>query len=145
VATATIDLSTLVQDTGTVGTGTYTGNPSITKTISLSSSDITKVYSATRSVSSADTFDVTSGLTHAFGAALVYASVKGLVILNTHATASIVVGGGSNPLLGTDQYTVKAGQALYVPCVPVTVDGTHKVLTVTPSGAVTYSLLILGS
>jgi hypothetical protein len=145
MATASIDLSALVQDTATVGLGAYTGNPGITKSVKLSASDVTKVYTVARSVSSPDTFDVTTGLTNAYGAALVYTSVKAVVVLNTHTTATITVGGGSNPLFGSDQYTVKPGQVLYVSAVPATVDGTHKVLTVTPSAAVTYQLLILGA
>ena len=145
MATATIELSAQVQDNKALDLGTYIGNPQIAKTITLSSSDITKVFGDSRASAVAVPLDVTSGLVDAFGLSLVYTTVKAVVVLNTHATASITVGGGSNPLFGSDQYTVPSGQVLYVPNVPITVSGTVKVLTITPAASATYNVLILGS
>jgi hypothetical protein len=145
MATATIDLSVQVQDTAAAGLGRYSGNPAITTSASLTSADVSLVYSAGRSVSTADTLDVTSGLTSAYGAALTYSTVRAVAIWNTSATATVTVGGGLLPLFGTDQYTVRPGQSFSVPACPATVDGTHKVITVTTSAAATYSVLVLGS
>lgn len=145
MATATIDFAATVQDTKSADLGTYSGNPKITDTTSLSSADVTKVFTDGRSLSAPETLDVTAGLTSAYGAALVYSSVKAVVIQNTHGTATIVVGGGANPLFGTDQYTVQPGQTFSVPNVPVAVSGTAKNVLVTPSAAATYNVMILGT
>lgn len=133
-----------VTNTGTNGLGTYSGNPQISTVTSFSTSDISKVYTAAGTTAVNLNLDVTSGLTDAFGNALVFGTVKTFVLKNTHATATLTVGGGTNPLFGSDQYTVAAGA-----CLPITtsftVDSTHKVIRVVPSASCTYQLMILGS
>ena len=144
-ATANIDINVSVVHSNPNDLGQYNGSPGIDSSLTFSTSDLSKVFADSRSISAADPLDVTSGLTDQYGTALVYATVKTVVIKNTHATATLTIGGGSDPLYGTDQYTLKAGQTLPITS-SATVDGTHKVLTITPSVAsTTYDILILGS
>lgn len=142
-ANAQIDINAAVQYTSSGPLATFTGTPRITTSTTLDSTAISKVYQAARSISSPDTLDLTSGLTDAYGQALVFAAVKCVTIYNTSATATITVGGGSNPVFGSDQYTIKAGACLPITS-PFTVDGTHKVITVTPSASATYQIIIAG-
>lgn len=144
MATSSFMLSAKVDDSKTTTLARYTGGFSSSAESTLDASALTKVYMVSGSGAGPDTYDVNSGLTNAYGVALVYTTVKGIWIKNTHATATLVIGGGSNPLLGTDQYTLKAGNALAITS-PFTVDGTHKVLKITQSATATYELVILGS
>ncbi len=142
-ATANIDINASVQCTFAGDLATFTGTPKITSSTNLSSSDISKVFQDIRAASAADPLDLTSGLVDPYGNALVFTAVKLVCIKNTSATATLTVGGGSNPVFGSDQYTIKAGV-----CLPIlssfTVDGTHKILTITPSAAATYQIIIAG-
>ncbi len=142
MGTYNISQTATVQDGATVGLGTYSGGPSIAL---ASSGTCSKVYSASVTAAVAQTYDVNSGLTDAFGNALVYTTVKEVIIYNSHATNYVTIGGGTNPLFGSgESIVVKPGRLVTVGNVPVTVDGTHKVLTVTPSASCTYQIMILG-
>lgn len=142
MSTATIEIGSVIQDTKTTGLTSYSGTTKVSQTLALTG--LTKVYATDVSASSVQTYDLTSGLTDAYGTALVFTSLQGVVIQNTSATATITVGGGTNPVFGTDQYTVKAGATL-----PITstfpVDSTHKVIRITPSAAATFSVAFLGT
>lgn len=143
-ANASINITVVASDTKAAALASYGGSPTISFTKTLSTSDISKCYQNNQTSASPITFDVNSGLTDAYGTALVYTSVKTIVVRNNAASASLVIGGGSNPLMGTDQVTLAAGQVLVLTS-PITVDGTHKVLTITPSASASVDVLILGS
>src|SRR5262245_50240349 len=97
--TLSANVTTTITASHTQSTGnvTYSGSPQVAVTKALSSSDITKVYYGSRTTTG-ETLDVTSGLTDPYGASLNFATVKGLIVKNTHATSSLTVGGGSNAL-----------------------------------------------
>lgn len=141
MATATIDITCSVQDTKATDLGSYSGNPRLTQ--SASNVSVTKVFTDARTTAVPETLDLTTGLTDAYGAALVYSSCKYVCIQNTHVSATLTIGGGANPLFGTDQYTIKPGATL-----PITstfaVAGGSKNLLVTPSASCTYSIIIAG-
>lgn len=142
-ATADINISATTTYTKAAALATYSGSPKIVASKSYATTDISKVFDATGSTGSPVTYDVTA-LTDDYGAALAMATVKGFVIQNTHATATLTIGGGSNPLFGSDHYTVKAGC-----CLPITsafaASGAAKNVLVTPSATATWQVLILGS
>ena len=142
-ASATIRQSAVITYSKTTGGAVYSGQPTISVSDTLTNSDISKVYSSSATISSATPIDFTS-LTDVFGSALNFTgTLKGLYVYNTHATATLTVGGGSNPILSTDQITLAAGSAVILTS-PVTVDGTHKVLTLTPSASCSYQIIAVG-
>lgn len=121
---------------------TYTAPIPRTFLKTFTTSDVDKVFHDTRSTTG-ETLDLTSGLTDAFGTALVFTNLKFLWIVNNHATSSITVGGGSNAVVTVQ--TVTAGGNLLLAST-FTVDGTHKNLAVTPStGTVSYDIILLGN
>ncbi len=142
---ANIDIRASATETKAGALGNYQGVPSITFTKSLSTSDISKCYQLNATIATAQTYDVNSGLVDAFGTALVFATVKSVVIRNNDATASLVVGGGTNPLFVSDQYTIKAGQCLAITSSFTVNASTAKVITLTPSASLNFDLLLLGS
>lgn len=141
-ATATIEINCSSTYTKPTALGTGTISPRINYLTSLSSSDVTKVYFTSATISGVTTLDVTA-LTDIYGTALSYGTVKGVYIENSGA-GNLVLGGGTNPLFGTDQYTVKTGAVLPIVS-PFTVGGSNKVITLTPSASLTYSIIIVGS
>ncbi|AWM39782.1 hypothetical protein GobsT_18560 [Gemmata obscuriglobus] len=142
--TAQIDITVSVQDNKTVGLGIYNGNPKIVASLGLSSAQAAKRFTKQVTTGSGTSYDVTTGLTDAFGTALTFATVNAVAIYNTGA-ASLTVGGGSNPLFGSDQYTVKAGQCLVIPNVPITVSGSVKTVHIVPAASTTWQIAILGA
>jgi hypothetical protein len=142
--TAQIDINVSVQDGKNVGLGAYNGTPRITMSNGLTSAQAAKKWSASVTSAATTDYDVTSGLTDAYGTALVYATVNAVAVYNS-GSANLTVGGGSDPLFGTDQYTVKAGQCLVVPCVPVTVSGSVKNIHIVPAASTTWQVILLGA
>ncbi len=147
MASYTIQQVVTATEGRSVGLGTYSGGPKLTYTVD--SATITKVYSDEDPAegSGGVMFDVSDGsLSDAYGTPLIYTTVKEVIIYNTSVSASIVVGGGSNPLFGTDEFiTIKAGKCVAIGAVPATVDGSHKILTLVPSATASFKILILGS
>lgn len=141
-ASASIDFTISTTYTKQTALGVGYIPSKLSDTISLSTSDVSKVYTASVTSGSATVIDLTS-LTDGFGAALSFSTLKACVVENTGA-GSLVVGGGTNPVFGTDQYTVKSGAVLPV-LSSFTVDGTHKTLTLTPSASTTFNLVLVGS
>lgn len=123
---------------------TYSGSVSKSYTNSLTSSDVSKVFHDERDVTGSETLDLTTGLTDAFGTALVFTNLKHLFIYNKSATASLSVGGGANPVLA-NAVTISAGGCLNLTST-FAVSGTTKNLLVTPSaGTVTYQIVLVGN
>lgn len=142
--TAQIDINVSVQDNKSVGLGVYNGTPKITVSNALTSAQAAKRWSKSDTSAATHDYDVTSGLVDAYGVALVYATVNAVAIYNS-GSATITVGGASNSLFGSDQYTVKAGQCVVVPCVPITVSGSVKNIHIIPTASTTWQIIILGA
>lgn len=124
---------------------TYRGGPSLSLETSYSSSQVTKCYQLETTQSTTQSYLLDDGsLTDVYGTSLVFSSIQLLAINNKDATQTLTVGGGTHPVLGSDQYTVKAGQLLIITS-PFTVDATHDLLRIVPSGSMTFDLLVVGS
>lgn len=120
----------------------------------------TKLFSDTRTLapSGAEDLDLAGVLTDAFGAALTFTAVKGVIIAAAAANSNLVVVGGaaSNGFVNwvadpTDKINVRPGGAfaLFAPDATgyVVTAGTGDLLHVANSGAgtsVTYDVIILG-
>jgi hypothetical protein len=143
-ASATIFTKVAATYTKTNGIEFDTGISGFDSTLTLSTSNITKVWTNSYTAQSgAVTLDL-AALTDTYGQSITFTSLKGLHVYNNHASATLVVGGGANPALGTDQYTVTAGKILPVSSV-FTIDGTHKNLVLTPSASMSFQVILLGS
>jgi hypothetical protein len=142
-ATAQIDVNTRVTHSGSNDLGTYVGSPKLSYSAALATTDISKVFADERTVSSPETLDCTALPEAGYGSTLNYATVKLIQIVNKSASATLTVGGGSNAVCGTDQFTIGPGKCLYIDTAR-TVGGSAKNLLVTPSASLTYDVLILG-
>lgn len=142
--TANITSTANVLHTSALDLTTYTGNVNKSYTKALSSSDVTKVFHDTRSVTGNETLDLTSGLTDAYGTALVYSSLKHILIYNSDDTDSLIVGGGSNPVLA-NAVTISAGGCLNLTST-FTVAGSTKNLRIeASSGSISYDVVLIGA
>lgn len=143
-ANITIGFATTTSKSITVGgsTSNITGSPTISQSLTLSSTDVTKNYSTAATISTPTTID-TSSVVDYFGTTLSFATVKGVVIQNTGA-GTLTVGGGSNALFGTDQFTIKSGYTLPL-LSPITTSGSVKAILLTPSASLSYSIIIVGT
>lgn len=121
---------------------TYSGSPNRDFVRQFASTDITKLYFNTYTVgTSATTIDLTS-LTDAYGQSISFGTVKALLVVNNDATNNLTVGGGTNGLFSTLPFTLNGqtvsgsqqGSALSI-ITPITVDGTHKILSLTASAS----------
>jgi hypothetical protein len=142
--TAQIDITVSIQDNKTVGLGVYNGTPKVVASLGLTSAQAAKRYTTQVASAVAVDYNVLTGLTDAYGTALVYTTVNAVAIYNT-GSATITVGGSTNPLFGSDLYTIKAGQCLVIPNVPITVSGTVKNIHVSPAASTTWQIAILGA
>jgi hypothetical protein len=148
-ANATIEISSQIQysSSSPLGSvGSYSGTFRVSETATYSSATVSKYWANSYTGSSTQTIDVTS-ITDAFGNALSFATVQVIVIQITSSSGNVVVGGGSNPLLGSDQWTVigTANGTTWAVPQPYTVSGTVKVLKFIPSTSLTFNIQIVGS
>jgi hypothetical protein len=146
MATAQTSVGIAVTDNANAALGTYTGSPGISGGTSFVSTQITTgIYQGTATITSPTTFVTNNAsLKNAYGNTLTYTTIQSVVVSNLSASASLVVGGGSNPLFGSDSYTIKPGQVLVIPNVPITVSSTVNAITLTPSASLTYQIIIVG-
>lgn len=117
--------------------------PTLNLSKTYSGSSITKLYQNSYSTSGTTTLDVTS-LTDDYGQSISIGTLKGLFIKNTHATATLTVGGGTNPALGTDQYTISPDTLLPI-LSSWTISGSAKNIRILTSGTVTFQLILFGT
>lgn len=153
--TATVTSSTLAkyQSTQALST-TFSGKPYNNWARNFATTDISKCYFNTHSVTTSPTSLDLTALTDAYGAALSFATVKHLQIINNSDTNSLTVGGGTNGLFTTLPFTLAGyaaanngddGSCLQL-TTSITVDGTHKILTLTASaGTIDVDVFVLGS
>jgi hypothetical protein len=142
-ATAQIDVSTRVTHQGSNPLGTYTGGPKIAYSSALANTDISKVFADERTIASPETLDCTSLTQAGYGSTVNMATVKVIQIYNKSSSATLTVGGSTNPVCSSDLFTIGPGKCLYLDTAR-TVDSTHKNLLMTPSASLTYDILILG-
>lgn len=141
-AEATVRQTLNVTYSKTSSGTTYTGQPKIDVSKTYTTDDITKVFTASATIASPATHDLTS-CTDSFGTALTFSSLKGLFIRNMSASATLVVGGGSDAVLDTDQYTVGPESSIFV-TTTFNVDANEKIITLTPSASLAYQLIAVG-
>lgn len=130
----------------------FSGSPIQDFERGFSGSECTKLYFATYTVGTSPTsIDLTS-LTDAFGNALSFATIRHLAIINNDVTNNLTVGGGSNGLFAALPFTLTGstassgnkGSCLQLTA-NITVDGTHKILTLTSSAStISVNVFILG-
>lgn len=140
-------------NSGELGT-TLTGNPVRSFARNFSSSEITKLYYATLSVTTTPTVLDVTALTSNYGSSLNFGTVKELLIWNKNTTSGqdLTVGGGTNPLLNAlpDLKAQTAGAGSNGSCVhlttPITVSGSAKnIRLVAATGTLTVDIMIAGS
>ena len=132
---------------------TASANPTRDYEKSFASTDITKAYFGTYTVTTTPTtIDVTALTDPVYGGAVSFATVKHVQIVNNDTTNSLQAGGGTNALFST--LPVLVGQTgasnSTGSCVNLTtnltVDGTHKVITlVASSGSISVDLFLVGN
>lgn len=125
--------------------GGYNGAPQISTSGTLSATDISNVYDTASTVGGGGTttIDVTA-LTNTYGESFAFTNVKSFHISNTDTTNSIVIGGGSNPLFISDQYTVAPGKDLVFNTVWPVSSG-KKNIRLTATAGTKFSILLLGN
>ena len=130
----------------------FSGSPVLDFERSFSSTECTKIYFASYSVTTSTTsIDLTS-LTDAYGTVLSFSTVRHLAIVNNSGTNDITAGGGTNGLVSTLPVlkgfvptTGENGTAINL-TTNITVDSTHKILALTGSaGTSTVDVYILGA
>jgi hypothetical protein len=128
----------------------YTISPSIssaTKVLFQNSQPLSTTFSGTISKSFdlqiPTTIDLTS-LVDAYGNSISFTTVLHLMIVNNDATHNITVGGGTNGLFAALPVLYAGG--CYNLTTTFTVDGTHKLLLITPAaGTPSVDVVFLGS
>jgi hypothetical protein len=140
-ASITSQISATYATTNTLAT--FSGGPSLTESLSLPTTTLNYVYNAVQAATASPvTYNVQS-LTDVYGNAVNMATVYTIAIQNT-GTHTIVVGTGTNALMGTDQVTLQAGHTVIITS-PITVSGSVKNLLLTPSASTTWNIIILGA
>lgn len=151
--TASISSKTSVkfQNVTSFGT-TYTGTPSLDFERSFNTTETTKSYSHRYSVTSTPTVVDLTSLTDDYGTALSFSTVRHIHIRHTDTTNSLTVGGGTTPVFAVlpvlTSYTASVGDN--GSCVSITtnitVDSTHKLLSLTASaGTISVDVFIVGA
>jgi hypothetical protein len=120
---------------------TYRGTPELAFELNLTAIDVNKIFPASRTVTTSEILDMSSGCVDPMGTALAFVHLKTIAIQNT-GSGQLVIGGGSNPVLGSDQTTLGPGEC-WATTHGYNVDGTHKNLLVT--GTSTYLIWIVGN
>jgi hypothetical protein len=139
-ATAQIKQSVAVGYTNTTGGVNYSGTPSITKNLSLTNQDIDKVYANAGTLSAPVSIDLAAAV-DPFGETLEFEIVKGIYVSNQSESEDIYIDGS---LIGGDQYTVGFGSVLFQNTEWVVTPSTTQ-LTLTPTGSLSYQVIIVGA
>lgn len=151
-ATITSGTQAKFQEATTFG-ATFTGTPSLQWVRRFNTTELTKCYFNTYTVTSTPTSVDLTALTDAYGAALSFATIRHLRITNNDPAISLTVGGGTNGLFTALPFSLVGynsatntddGSDLNL-TTNITVDGTHKILTlVAASGSISVDVFILG-
>lgn len=147
-ATGSLTVGISLQDSATAPLGTYNGNPAINGSTAYTSANVTKVFQATPAATTSPVSYIVNNNSlsgeYVPTSPYTYTTVVGVVIQNTGAN-TLVIGGGTHPLFGSDVYTVQAGNTFAATNVPITVSSTVCEVTVTPSASTSWSIIIVGS
>lgn len=130
-----------VQETTDLS-ATFTGSPKLSFTKQFTTSDITKGYWKQYTVTTTPTSVDLTALTDWAGNALSFSTVKALLIVN-RGTVTVTTGGGTNAVIPSQDVTAGGCRLLQS---TVTVDGTHKIITLTAaSGSATVDIELAGT
>ncbi len=121
-----------------LATGSFT--PAINYSRDLTLVEITKGFSDSRSFTTSDALDVSTGLTGGLNNSIGFATVKKIVIHNT-GTVQLTIGGGSNPLFAAIVVPVNGIIALVT---SITTSGSVKNINSSCTGTGSYDLIIEG-
>jgi hypothetical protein len=122
---------------------TFSGTISKSFDLQIPTASVSKVYFNRYVSGSPTTIDLTS-LVDAYGNSISFTTVLHLMIVNNDATHNITVGGGTNGLFAALPVLYAGG--CYNLTTTFTVDGTHKLLLITPAaGTPSVDVVFLGS
>jgi len=153
--TATINSTTQARfQSSQAFSTTFTGTPFLAWQRQFTTSETTKCYFGNFTVTTSPTSIDLTGLTDAYGSALSFATIRHLQITNNDETNSLTVGGGTNGLFTTLPFSLVGysasngtsdGSCLQL-TTNLTVDGTHKILTLTAgAGSISVDVFLLGA
>ena len=148
-ASAQVKLSAAVTylNTDTLG-NSFGPSPTISVSFNLPSATITKMIESGGTISSPTTINFAS-VADVFGATLTFTKVLGIFVQNNSTTQTLTIGGGSQPVCGSDQYTIGPGttstpNVFFQNSTFNVTSGSAQNLLLTPSGSLSYSLIAVG-
>jgi hypothetical protein len=126
---------------------TYTGSPAREYLRTFTTSDISKIVFSSYSITTTPTSVDLTSQTDPFGAAVNFATVKNLLIVNNDTTNALTIGGGTNGLFAALPFNLGDTVATCLNLTtPITVDGTHKILKlVSTAGTISVDVFIIGN
>lgn len=143
-----VSSNTSFLDTTTVAGTNYTGKPGLSYSKNFASTDISAVFHGTYTVTTTPTVIDVTALTSAYGAAISFATVKHLQIVNNHASIGLTAGGGTAALFSALPTIAGGGCVNLTTPLAVTPSGmgAAKNITLTAaSGSITVDVLIVGN
>ncbi|WP_020469317.1 hypothetical protein [Zavarzinella formosa] len=121
---------------------TFTGNVSKSFVLPFTSVQVTKLFFNTYASGSPTSIDLTS-LTDAYGNPISFATIRHIMLVNNDATNSVTVGGGTNGLVAALPPIIGGGAVNLT--TTLAVDGTHKILLITPAaGTPSVDVVVMG-
>lgn len=139
-----IEYTTRIQESKVTALASFVGNPVLDYQRSFTASDITKAYCAQLTYAAPTTIDL-NALTNEFGDAISFATVVLIHVKVVSTNQDLVIGGGTHPAFGTDQYTVKRGRSFASDTSWTITGGSSNNLLITPTGSCVFQLIIAGT
>lgn len=121
---------------------TYSGGHSHLYERALTTANVDLIWSDQRTIAGTEVLDVLTDLTDAYGVAMVFGAVRTVLIYNSHSTATLFVGGGSNALFNEIPIT---GGGHVVLSTNLTTSTIVRNIRVTAVTSVTYDIILIGS
>lgn len=129
----------------------YTGYPTRDYERTFSTTDVTKIVFKNYTVTSTPTSVDLTSLTDPFGTSVNFATLKHIQVCNNDGTNSLTVGGGTNGVFSAlpvlvGQNTMTANGSCVNLTTNITIDSTHKILTLTASaGSISVDVFLVGT
>jgi hypothetical protein len=105
--------------------------------------DVTKLYTDTRTLATNETLDLTAVVNTGFNVTQNFATLKVLFIQNNSATATLTIGGGTHPILANAILVPAGGRILLEGNRTVSAGSTNN-LFIVASASLTYSICLIG-
>lgn len=137
---STITVSARFTDSEAKDLATGAFSPVINYSRDLTLVEITKGFSDSRSFTTSDALDISTGLTGGLNNTFGFATVKKIVIVNT-GSVQLTIGGGTNPLFAAIVVPVNGVIALVT---SITTSGSVKNINASCTGSGSYDLIIEG-